>query len=109
MVLKRGKYGYFYSCERYPHCRGIHSANKRTGAPLGIPANRQTIEARKRAHKIFDLLWRGQNSPMKSRPEAYAWLRKVMKLSKTDGHIGRFSIEQCQQLIDKVTSWYKKV
>jgi hypothetical protein len=33
-----------------------------------------------------------------SRGEAYAWVGEAMELSSDEAHIGRFTIDQCDQL-----------
>jgi ssDNA-binding Zn-finger/Zn-ribbon topoisomerase 1 len=99
----------FYGCSRFPDCKGSHGAH-RDGRPLGIPANKVTKMARIRAHRVFDLIWKERKM---SRGEAYAWMRRKMKLSEDDAHIGKFTLEQCEQLITDVrtkfpfvrTSW----
>lgn len=91
-------HGQVYVCPDYPRCRGTHRAHK-DGTPTGIPADAQTGEARKRAHERFDRLWK---SGRVTRPQAYVILRRIMGLSIPEAHIGRFSREQCDQLIWKL-------
>lgn len=33
-----------------------------------------------------------------NRAEAYEWMRKAMKLSRDEAHIGRFGIAKCERL-----------
>lgn len=92
---KNGKDRLFYGCIRYPFCKATHGAHP-DGRPLGIPGNAETKAARIRAHDAFDgmaqrLDW--------NKGGAYAWLRKKMKLSRKECHIGRFNIEQCEKVI----------
>jgi hypothetical protein len=96
----RGRFGPWYSCERWPDCRGAHGAHP-DGSPLGTPANAALRAARIRAHAAFDPLWvPGSNKKRgRRRRAAYERLRAHMGLSKTDGHISKFSIEQCEQVI----------
>lgn len=94
MVLRPYQGKQFYGCTRYPECDGTHGAHP-NGAPLGIPADKATKAARMEAHAAFDKLWRDGSMTRKG---AYAWLCKSMGLSKEQGHIGRFSAEQCHQL-----------
>lgn len=56
-------------------------------------------DARVRAHEVFDELWL---SGYMTRPEAYVWLCEVMDKTEDEGHIGRFDIEECAALIEKV-------
>jgi hypothetical protein len=56
-------------------------------------------EARIRAHKVFDALWLSHKM---TRSEAYEWLCQVMNKTPEMGHIGLFSLEECDELIEKV-------
>lgn len=97
MRLIEGKYGKFYGCVRYPMCKGVHSAHQNSGKPMGIPANRETIEWRKKAHAKFDPYVRQW---FRNRREGYMFLQNVMGLPAKDAHISHFNIEQCQKLIE---------
>lgn len=99
MELRRAAFGWFYGCVNYPVCKGIVSAHQETKEPMGTPANAETRLARIRAHAAFDTLWRG--GPL-TRKEAYRWLRKVMQKSYEDGHIGHFTLTECEALIEAV-------
>lgn len=88
---------HFYGCERFPDCGGTHGAHP-DGSPLGTPADRVTKSARIRAHGAFDRLWKPKGAPM-TRPQAYAWLAKVMGLKPGEGHIARCTREQCEQVV----------
>lgn len=101
----------FYGCERFPDCYETHGAH-RDGRPLGIPANKVTKAARVRAHRIFDQLWKSKAEAgrgLMTRPQAYAWLKRKLKLPDEDGHIGRLNMEQCDLLIKLVHSSYPEV
>lgn len=88
----------FYGCTRYPECDGTHGAHP-DGRPLGIPATKEVKKARQKAHALFDKIW--QENIM-SRAQAYAWLRRKMKLSEGEGHISNFGKEQCEKLMGLV-------
>jgi len=94
MALKESRYGKFWGCTRYPVCKGTHGAHP-DGRPLGTPANKETKEARIKAHAAFDTLWK---SGEMIRTAAYQWMCKAMELSKDEAHIGKFSKEQCVRL-----------
>lgn len=83
----------FYGCSKFPECRGTHGAHP-NGAPLGVPADKATKDARIQAHLLFDKLWKDRG-PMERR-EAYEWLQGAMKMTADECHIGRFDIETCQ-------------
>lgn len=105
MTLKPSRFGLFYSCTRWPECDGTHGAHP-NGEPLGVPANKATKLARRRAHDLFDQLYskRGRMS----RTDAYTWLAKRMQLTKDECHIGRFTIAQCDHVIELVTQRLKR-
>jgi len=97
MHLVNGKYGKFYGCDRYPECKGVHAAHQNSGKPMGIPANRETIEWRKKAHARFDPFVKKWFS---NRREGYQFMQNMMGLSAREAHIGRFDIEKCKKLIE---------
>jgi len=97
MRLGRNRFGLVYRCEAFPRCKATHGAHP-NGEPLGIPADAATKVWRVKAHIEFDKLWTGNSSSM-SRAEAYRWMIETMAISKSDAHIGMFSIGQCQQLV----------
>lgn len=88
----------FYGCSRWPECNSTHGAHP-DGKPLGVPANKETKEARIAAHAAFDGHWQELGL---QRNEGYRLLRDIMGMSKEEAHIANFDKEQCQQLIDKI-------
>jgi ssDNA-binding Zn-finger/Zn-ribbon topoisomerase 1 len=98
MQLKKSRYGHFYGCEKWPDCDYTHGAHP-DGAPMGSPADKETRQARRRAHAAFDTLW--QSGGMKRR-EAYRWMQEALGLSEDEAHIAKFDAETCEQLIDAV-------
>jgi ssDNA-binding Zn-finger/Zn-ribbon topoisomerase 1 len=105
MVLRPSKHGPFYACTRFPDCRGTHGAHP-DGSPKGTPANKETREARIKAHFVFDQIWK--NNYMRRR-EAYRWLRNSMSISHSEAHIGHFDQEQCEKLIKLVYAAFPKL
>jgi len=97
MELRLSRYGRFWGCVRFPTCRGTHGAHQSTGAPLGVPADKATREARVMAHASLDALWK---KGLMSRRAAYRWLQEAMGLSVEEAHIGKFTTEQCNRLIE---------
>lgn len=101
MILRDSRYGLFYGCSRWPLCDSTHGAHA-DGSPLGIPADKETRQARLAAHASFDQLWR--NSPKKgiksARSKAYAWLREQLCLSTEECHIGRFNLVMCAKVVE---------
>lgn len=88
-----------------PECGGAHLAHP-DGTPTGVPPNKKTGEARKRAHRAFDKLWQ---SGKVTREEAYRILRTVMGLSFQEAHFGRFTKKQCEFLICKLEELGDKI
>ena len=86
----------FSGCSTYPRCKATHGAHP-DGAPMGIPGDAATKAARIRAHAAFDSLWKGDGALM-NRGAAYGWLEEALALSRGDGHIGRFTVEDCARL-----------
>ena len=95
MKLRNSKYGLFYGCTKFPECKATHGAHK-DGEPLGIPANKETKEARIRAHDAFDRLWKPDKS---KRGELYLWLAKELGIPSMNCHIGSFDKETCEKVI----------
>lgn len=75
-------------CDAYVGC---HNNTKK---PLGIITNKEGREWRKKAHAIFDPLWK---SGQMSRDRAYELLNSHFK---RDVHIGESDIETCKDIID---------
>jgi ssDNA-binding Zn-finger/Zn-ribbon topoisomerase 1 len=98
MILRESKFGRFYGCRNWPHCDGTVSIHE-DGRPMGTPANKETRQARRRAHKVFDQLWTVHGW---KRAAAYAWMAKRLGLTKEEAHIGRLDREQCERLVEIV-------
>lgn len=96
MDLKSNKYGLYYGCTNWPECNGIHSAHKKTGLPMGIPADKETRQWRKKAHTAFDRYWKKWDL---KRYEAYQMLSMALHLSEEKTHIAMFDKKQCQEVI----------
>jgi len=94
MVLRASRYRPFYSCSRFPACRGSHGAHP-DGSPLGVPADAATRQARTDAHAAFDRTWRG--GAKGARQRAYAWL--AGKMGRKVVHIGEMSAAECAEVI----------
>lgn len=78
---------HFYHCSP---CDAYVGCHPNTVTPLGVLANAELRLAKRRAHEVFDLLWK--EGYMK-RGQAYAWLGKELNLPSP--HIGEMSVEQC--------------
>lgn len=113
MELRTSRYGPFYGCSRWPDCDATHGAHP-NGAPLGIPADSETKEARIMAHEQFDRLWKGAETlPCYDLPDgadeyeqavdrirgaargrAYRWLAATIGITVEQAHIGRMDRSQ---------------
>ena len=100
LVLRSSKHGLFYGCTRYPSCKGSHGAHP-NGAPLGVPADSLTRQARIRAHAFFDRLWKDPTVG-KSRFDAYTWLAKMLNVPLDKAHISMLNKDDCEILIDVI-------
>lgn len=63
---------------------------------MGIPATDETKQARRAAHVVLDEY---REHFRLSKNKTYRELCRLMKMSREDGHIGRFNLEQCNLLI----------
>ena len=92
MRLRESRYGWFYSCEKFPSCEGSHGAHP-DGRPMGTPANAETKRARRRAHEVFDTLWKG--GAMR-RGDAYEWLAQQFG---RPAHIADMDVADCDRVV----------
>lgn len=98
MTLREGKFGSFYGCNRWPDCEGTATLHP-DGSLKSTPADRQTKDARIKAHRAFDRMWK---SGYLTRDQAYTWMAEKMGLELDRAHIGYFSESQCNELIELV-------
>lgn len=90
---------YYYVCRRCDASVGCH---KGTNKPLGNLANRELREARGRAHKAFDPIWRKHGI---NRNDAYKWLAEQMELTKSECHMAKMSIAECARVVELATAY----
>lgn len=93
-VVYGSSYGMIYYCKPCNAWVGVH---KGSSSPLGTLANAELRACRRKAHGMFDRIWRRR---WMSRSKAYAWLAVQMGLTLEETHIGMFSVEQCRKVID---------
>jgi len=100
-------------------CEAWVGVHKGTNKPLGTLANKELRDWRKKAHAAFDPLWqkkleirrrqRGADyKKVYARGSGYKWLREQMGVPKSNCHIGMFTIEQCQQVIEICRTWRER-
>jgi len=121
-VIYGKSYGMVYYCKPCDAYVGVH---KGTENALGRLANKELREAKKNAHYYFDQLWnkklriwmrkkekhsKKEISSMRRivRNQAYSWLSKKMGLPAEHTHIGMFTIERCEQVIELCKPYCKK-
>lgn len=80
---------------RHQHC-GLWSWGYK---PL---VNAETHDARKKAHAIFDEVWK---SGKMSRSEAYRRLSEALNLPNDRCHIAEFDADQCEKVIEYSNGW----
>ena len=92
-----GKPRKFYGCSEWQTtgCAGKLGAHP-SGGPMGFPAKKENRAARIRAHQALDGLWK---NGQRTREQAYHWMQSAMGMTKAQAHIGKFTTEQCEQLI----------
>lgn len=88
--------GKCYLCKNCFAYVGVHTG---TIIPLGTLANDNLRKLRKKAHILFDTLWKGKTRKM-TRYEAYKWLANKMNLKVVQTHIGWFDEQQCKKIIN---------
>ena len=96
-VIYGKSYGQVYLCSNYPVCDAFVGVHKGSVKPLGTLANNELRDLRKRAHNLFDRIWRDKEM---SRNGAYRWLADKMGLSRKQTHIAMFNESQCRQVIE---------
>lgn len=64
---------------------------------LGILADRDIRELKKKCHAIFDSKWEGVPKAHKKRNDLYRWLSRVMDIPVDNCHFGYFGTAQLRQ------------
>jgi hypothetical protein len=85
---------WFYGCGTWPACLGTMPANP-DGSPKGEPRTRELQGWRRKAHEVFDKIWKEGHL---ARGQAYAWLHRQLGWEEAP-HMQNMNIEQCQQVI----------
>lgn len=91
----------FWNCSPCGAYVGCHKAGNNQGdgtKPLGVLANKDLRKVKYLAHASFDTIWK---SKMMSRKEAYSWLAWELQVPKKECHIGMFTIQQCEKIVEK--------
>ncbi len=85
---------HFWQCKECDAYVGCHPGTKK---PLGRLANAELRQAKKKAHSVFDSVWRYGEM---TRTKAYLWLAGQLEINISDCHIGMFDVETCKKAID---------
>ena len=75
-------------------CNAYVGCHNNTRTPLGIMANKETREWRKKAHAVFDPIWKNR---ILKRKRAYGFLQRRLGF---EVHIGEADVETCKKIID---------
>lgn len=86
-------YGMVYMCHPCQAWVGVH---KGTDIALGRLANHELREAKKEAHKYFNMIY---ELKIMSRHEAYTWLCGMLQIPREETHIGMFDEKLCQETV----------
>lgn len=99
-VVYRKSYGMIYLCIPCNAFVGVHEG---TDKPLGRLANAELRLWKKRAHAVFDVLWKHKEAcgtpHHKARQAAYKWLSKELGLPPQHTHIGMFDVGLCKKVV----------
>lgn len=90
------KGSYLYLCSRWPACDSYVSAHNRDRRPMGTLANGELRHKRILAHRAFTRL---QKELHMEKWAAYLWLEGKTGLDCAHTHIGMFTEERCDQVI----------
>jgi len=92
-------YGKSYMIWLCKPCDAYVGCHNNTEKPLGTLANKETREARKKAHAVFDPLW---VSGRMSRKKAYRFLSDSFGKNV---HIAQSNVATCFEIIETIKAW----
>lgn len=96
-------YGESYMAYFCRLCNAYVGCHNNTRRPLGTMANSETREWRRRAHDVFDRIWKGRKK--KFRDVTY---KAISREFGFDVHIGNSDTDMCKKIISwsvRVKSW----
>lgn len=94
-------YGPIYLCRDCDAYVGCYTG---TTTSLGMLANKELREAKKRAHHYFDQLWMPNRN---RRYKTYTWLSQQLDIPREITHIGMSDVEQCNKIAELSISQLK--
>ena len=94
-----------YVCTDFPKCDTYVGCHPKSDEPLGEMANKELRDARIKAHRAFDRLWklkaeRENLKPCEARQIGYRWLSFQMDLEVHDCHMAKMTLEQCLRVVE---------
>lgn len=94
-VVYHGRsYGMIYYCKACEAWVGVHRGSDK---PMGRLANFELRVEKRKAHAVFDQIWRHKHM---RRESAYAWLAEQLGLPRQETHIGMFDVDQCKRVVE---------
>lgn len=100
-VIYGSSYGPVLMCSNYPKCNSFVGIHKGTDIPKGTLAGPGLRNWRKRAHGLFDKLWRERGM---HRRQAYQYLAKILGVPPAQAHIGWCDEKQCAHIVEALTA-----
>lgn len=79
--------GMCYKCSQCDAYVGVHPD---LVTPLGVLADRELRNLKKKAHSLFDPIWQNKKHKGKARNSAYRNLADKLKIEQKDCHFGHF-------------------
>lgn len=84
---------------RCVHCPGVYvGCHDGTKTPLGNMCDQATRNARMRAHRAFDPLWKSRKHG--SRAQAYGWLARELAMEPKYAHISMADVALCDRIVE---------
>lgn len=96
------RYGPVYAC-RDQECGARVGTRGDNKTPVGTMARTRLRFWRRKAHRIFDRIWR---DGLMSRAAAYAWLANELGLPAELTHMALFEVERCERVIELSRAYY---
>ena len=112
VIYRTRSYGKAWVCAAYPKCDAYVGCHKRTDKPLGRLADKSLRQAKSKAHKLFDALWREkikrEKCPRKvARSAAYQWLAGQLGIHAEACHIGMFDTPTCEKVASLCARYFR--
>lgn len=106
-VYRTARFGHVWTCGDYPNCDAYVTCHPNTTQPLGRLANAELRKWKKRAHAVFDPMWKAEqrrqnrkHQTLSARKRGYTWLASALKIDSADCHIGMFDVTTCQRVVE---------